>query len=462
MTEKAEEVKNEETEVKATKSSEVTDSSLTAPVNPLARSVEVTVSQDAVSAGTESRLKGYAKKARVDGFRRGHVPMNIVRSLYGQEAYSEALNEEIGKAVEKAITEGGFRIAGTPEVVPAKDMPTDGKSDLKFEAHFEVIPEVETPDFANLELHRFVCEVTDKEVTDTLNVMLKQRATYKDVERASQKDDEVTVDFEGKIDGVAFNGGTAKDYAFIVGAGQMLPEFDAAATGLKAGETKEFKLTFPVDYGAKNLAGKIADFTLTVKKVQEPVLPALDDKFAESLGIKSVDQLKKEVETNLKREVKSRLTARTKEGVFNALIEQAKFALPVVMVRDEAARIGNEYREQLAARGLDVKNMPNLDPQVFAPQAERRVRLGLLVSKLIADNKIKAEPEQVKTFAAEMASAYEKPEEVTEWYLKDQNRYAELSAAVIENNLVDFVLGKGKTSDEAIDFDVLMGRKAEA
>ena len=236
MTEKAEEVKNEETEVKATKSSEVTDSSLTAPVNPLARSVEVTVSQDAVSAGTESRLKGYAKKARVDGFRRGHVPMNIVRSLYGQEAYSEALNEEIGKAVEKAITEGGFRIAGTPEVVPAKDMPTDGKSDLKFEAHFEVIPEVETPDFANLELHRFVCEVTDKEVTDTLNVMLKQRATYKDVERASQKDDEVTVDFEGKIDGVAFDGGTAKDYAFIVGAGQMLPEFDAAATGLKAGE----------------------------------------------------------------------------------------------------------------------------------------------------------------------------------------------------------------------------------
>ena len=236
----------------------------------------------------------------------------------------------------------------------------------------------------------------------------------------------------------------------------------AAATGLKAGETKEFKLTFPVDYGAKNLAGKIADFTLTVKKVQEPVLPALDDKFAESLGIKSVDQLKKEVETNLKREVKSRLTARTKEGVFNALIEQAKFALPVVMVRDEAARIGNEYRETLAARGLDVKNMPNLDPQVFAPQAERRVRLGLLVSKLIADNKIKAEPEQVKAFAAEMASAYEKPEEVTEWYLKDQNRYAELSAAVIENNLVDFVLGKGKTSDEAIDFDVLMGRKAEA
>jgi len=262
MTEKAEEVKNEETEVKATKSSEVTDSSLTAPVNPLARSVEVTVSQDAVSAGTESRLKGYAKKARVDGFRRGHVPMNIVRSLYGQEAYSEALNEEIGKAVEKAITEGGFRIAGTPEVVPAKDMPTDGKSDLKFEAHFEVIPEVETPDFANLELHRFVCDVTDKEVTDTLNVMLKQRATYKDVERASQKDDEVTVDFEGKIDGVAFDGGTAKDYAFIVGAGQMLPEFDAAATGLKAGETKEFKLTFPVDYGAKNLAGKIVVFAL--------------------------------------------------------------------------------------------------------------------------------------------------------------------------------------------------------
>ena len=459
MTEKAEEVKTEETKAPAAEEKKE-ESTVTAPVNPLARSVEVSVSQEAVTAGTESRLKGYARKARIDGFRRGHVPMNIVRSMYGQEAYGEALNEEIGKAVEKAIEEGKYRVAGTPEVVPAKDMPADGKGDLKFVANFEVIPEVATPDFANLALKRYTCEVTEKEVTETINIMRKQRATYKEVDRASQKEDEVTVDFQGKLDGKEFQGGSATDFPFILGAGQMLPEFDAAATGLKKGETKEFKLHFPENYGAKELAGKEADFTVTMKKVSEPVLPELDDAFAKSLGLKGVDQLKKEVEANLRREVKSRVSARTKEGVFNALIETAKFDLPQVMVRDESARIANEYRETLAARGLDVKNIPPVNPELFKPQAERRVRLGLLVSKLIADNQIKAEPEQVRAFAAEMASAYEKPEEVTEWYLKDSSRYGELSAAVIENNLIDFVLGKSKTEEEAVEFNKLMGRNA--
>lgn len=434
-------------------------SSVTAPVNPLERTVEVTVSQQALSAETEKRLKDYAKRARIDGFRRGHVPMNIVRGMYGQEAYGDALNQLVGQAVDKAVADGSYRLAGAPVVEPSKDMPTDGKSDLKFTARFEVLPEIEAPDFSAVSLKRYTCEVTDKEVTSTLDVMRKQRATYKEVDRASKKDDEITVDFEGKIDGKVFEGGSAKDFSFLLGSGQMLPEFDQAATGMSKGETKTFKLTFPEGY-AKELAGKEAEFTVTVKKVAEPVLPALDDKFASEFGIKEgVDKLKKEVEENLKREVKSRLNARTKEGVFSALLDLAKFDLPQVMVEDEAKRITNEYRQNLASRGLDVSKIP-FDPKNFTSQAQRRVRLGLIVSKLIADNKIQSTPEQVKAFAAEMASAYEKPEEVTAWYLKDENRYAELSAAVIENNLVDFVLGKSKTADEAIDFNTLMGRAA--
>ena len=432
------------------------ESTVTEPVSPLLRSFEFSVPRADIAKLTESELRRRAKTARVDGFRKGHVPMNMIRAMYGQDAEMEALNQLINMLVDKKINEDKIRIAGVPSVEPAEGAAEDG--DPKFVAKFEVIPEFDAPDFSKMELKRYTCDVTEKEVADTLTVMRKQRATFKEVERASQKDDEVTVDFEGKIDGVAFEGGSATDFVFSVGNGQMLPEFDAAATGMKKGETKTFKLAFPKDYGKAEIAGKEAEFSVTVKKVAEPVLPELDEAFAKSLGIKGgVAELTAEVEKNLRREVKARLLARTKEGVFSALLDAAKYDLPRVMVEDECGRIAEEFRQNMAARGANVKDMP-LDPKLFTSQAERRVRLGLMVSKLIGDNQIKSTPEQVRAFAAEMASAYENPAEVTEWYLKDQNRYAELSAAVIENNLVDFVLGAAKTAEEPIGFSKLMER----
>ena len=331
------------------------------------------------------------------------------------------------------------------------------RKEFFFDLFFEVMPEVAVPDYAALSVKRYTCEVTAKEVESTLEVMRKQRATYKEVERASQKDDEVTMDFEGKIDGVAFEGGSAKDFSFILGSGQMLPEFDKAAVGLSKGETKEFKLTFPANYGKADIAGKEATFTVTVKKVAEPVLPALDEAFAKSLGVDGVEKLKSEVETNLKREVKARLSARTKEGVYSALIDAVKVDLPKVMVRKECEQMANEYKSELASRGIELKpeqiNLAN-----FEAGAERRVHLGLIIASIIDANKLTSSSDEVRAYAAELAGAYEKPEEVVDWYMKNDALRGRLAEAVTENKVVDFVLEKSAAADEAIEFDHLMGR----
>lgn len=457
MAEEVKEVEEVKTEAKAE------ESSVTAPVNPLERKVEISVAKADVEAATEKKLRQYAKTARVDGFRRGHVPMNMVRAMYGQDAYMEALNQLVSAAADKAIAEGGYRLAGAPEVRDSEQAPAEGDADMKFAVVFEVMPEVPAPDYAALSLKRYTCEVTEKEVESTLEVMRKQRAEYAEVERASQKDDEVTVDFEGKIDGVAFEGGSAKDFTFLLGSGQMLNEFDVAATGLAKGETKEFKLTFPENYGKADIAGKEADFTVTMKKVAEPKLPALDNEFAKSLGIEdgdnSVAKLKSEVEANLKREVKSRLTARTKEGVYSALIDAVKVDLPKAMIQRECEQMADEYRQEMARRGIDMKpeqiNLGN-----FAAAAERRVHLGLILVNLINENKLSGSDEEIRAYAAELAGAYEQPAEVVDWYMNNQAMRAQLSQAVSENKLVDFVLEKAGAADEAVEFDRLMGRAA--
>ena len=445
----AEEVKAEEAKVE--------ESSVQAPVNPLERKVELVVAKADIEKAAEKALKQYAKRAKIDGFRRGHVPMSIVSQMYGYQANQDAMNELVNAAADKALSEGKYRLAGAPEVRDSEKKPEADSKEFFFDLVFEVMPEVAAPDYAALSVKRYTCDVTEKEVESTLDVMRKQRATYNEVDRASQKDDEVTVDFEGKLDGVAFDGGSAKDFTFTLGSGQMLPEFDEAATGLKKGETKEFKLTFPENYGKKELSGKTADFTVTMKKVAEAVLPALDEAFAKSLGVDGVEKLKSEVETNLKREVKARLSARTKEGVYSALIDAVKVDLPKVMVRNECKQIANEYRQELAGRGIELKpeqiNLAN-----FEANAERRVHLGLVIASIIDANGLKASEDDVRAYARELAGAYEKPEEVVEWYMGNQNLRSRLSEAVVENKVVDFVLEKAAAADEAIEFDKLMGR----
>jgi trigger factor len=278
--------------------------------------------------------------------------------------------------------------------------------------------------------------------------------------RPPQDSDRVTVDFEGKIDGEPFSGGKAEDFQFIVGEGQMLKEFEEAVRGMKAGESKTFPLAFPEDYHGKDVAGKTADFLVTIKKIEAAHLPEVNEALAKSLGIEdgSVESLRADIKKNLEREVKFRLLARNKTAVMDALVAKAELDLPKAAVQAEVERLLEGARAELKQRGIKDADKAPIPDDVFRPQAERRVRLGLVVAELVRSNELHAKPEQLRAHVEELAASYEKPADVMRWYFSDNRRMAEVEAVVIENNVAEFVLGKAKVTEKAVSFDELMGQ----
>ena len=299
--------------------------------------------------------------------------------------------------------------------------------------------------------------MTDVEVEKTIDVMRRQRATYNVVERAAANDDRVKLNFKGKKEGVEFQGGTAEGYTFVLGQGRMLPEFEAAVTGMAAGETKTFPMTFPADYGIQDLNGQDVEFDVEVIEVAEPSYPEVDDEFATTLGVKGgVDAMRAEIRANLEREVNMRLETKTKSEVMDAVSAACTFAVPTAMVAEESEALSQQMLRDLAARGIDVKKIPAMPADAFKPQAERRVRLGLFVEALVAKENITGTDEQVRAIATDIASSYEKPEEVVEYIMNDQNRVTNLRAQATENNVTEWVLGQAKTTEETVEFDKLM------
>ena len=425
-----------------------------AKVNPLERTLELVVSYASAEALTEQSLKNYRKNAKLPGFRKGHVPAAQVRRMYGAQAFDEAVNQLVGEAWSKAARESGLRIAGYPRIDATQ---VEDKENMHFTAKFEVFPDVELPDFSAVELKRYVCPVTDAEVEKTIDVMRRQRATYNVVERAAANDDRVKLNFKGKKEGVEFQGGTAEGYTFVLGQGRMLPEFEAAVTGMAAGETKTFPMTFPADYGIQDLNGQDVEFDVEVIEVAEPSYPEVDDEFATTLGVKGgVDAMRAEIRANLEREVNMRLETKTKSEVMDAVSAACTFAVPTAMVAEESEALSQQMLRDLAARGIDVKKIPAMPADAFKPQAERRVRLGLFVEALISQENISGSDEQVREIAADIASSYEKPEEVIEYIMKDQNRVGNLRAQATENNVTEWILAKAKTVEETVEFDKLM------
>lgn len=425
------------------------------PVNPLERSLELVISNDELNVRLEKYLKEFAKNAKMPGFRKGHVPADRVRAMYGSEAFDRAVNELISQAWMKAAEASGLKIASTPRI-DAKQVAED-KANLHFEAVFEVFPDVEIPSFADVEVKRYTCPVTDAEVDKTIDVMRRQRATYSVVDRAAQNDDSVKVNFKGTKDGVAFPGGTAEGYSFILGQGRMLPEFEAATVGLKAGEKKTFPLTFPETYGVKDLEGQTVEFEIEMVEVSEPIYPAIDDEFAKSLGVEEgVEAMHNEIRTNLEREVKARLEMRTRGEVFEAASKAVTFAVPKSLVAEEAERLSEQMVRDLAARGIDMKKMPKMPTTTFMGQAETRVRMGLFVDALIKAEHVEGTDEQVKALAEDMAASYETPAEVVEYIMKDQARVANLKSQATERNVTEWILNHAKTTEEQVNFDELM------
>jgi len=428
-------------------------------VSALERRINLSIPADQIEKEVASRLQRMSRTVRMQGFRPGKVPLRIVASQYGPQVRSEVIGDAIQKNFSDAVTEQKLRVAGYPHIEP-KAQAEGAANDATFEfvATFEIYPEFAIGDLSALAIERPQTTVSDADVDQTLETLRKQRVKYEPVTRASSKGDRVTVDFVGKIDGVAFDGGTASDFAFEVGAGQMLADFDTAAVDMTVGAEKTFDLAFPADYQGKEVAGKTAQFTITMKKIEGGVLPELDAEFAKSLGVADgdIDKMKADIRANLEREVKKRLQARLKSGVMQALYENVKFEAPKALISMDVERLIEQARADLAQRG--VKQDVPLPPDMFQEQAKKRVSLGLILNELVKSNGLEAKPEQVRAVIDDFAQSYEDPAEVVRWYYSDKQRLSEVEALALEENVVNFVIGKGEVTDKAVSFDELMGR----
>ena len=419
----------------------------------LERRLTLSVPKSDITRKVQERYRSLARTVRMPGFRPGKVPLRMIEQSYGPQVTAEILGDAVSRAFSDAVDEHKLRVAGQPSIEPKES--ADDASD--FTAIFEVYPEVQLAEPSGLQVERFGCEVGDAEVDKTIDVLRKQRTRWNEVQRAGQAGDRVTMDFVGKIDDVAFEGGSATDFAMVLGEGRMLPDFETGVGGKAPGESGAFDVAFPEDYNAKELAGKTARFEVTVKKVEEPELPTLDSEFATQMGVKDGDleKFKRDVRANLEREVSQRLKARTKGSVMDKISSLASIDLPKSLVDQESQALAERMREDLKGRGVDVKDLP-VPPDAFKEQAERRVRLGLLVAEIVKKNSLQAKPDQIRKQIEEFAQTYENPAEVIRWYFSDKNRLAEVEALVVEQNVVDWVLQNGQATDKSLTFDELM------
>lgn len=425
----------------------------------LERQVDLVLSIDEVEAEVKKELQQVARKVKADGFRPGKAPLAVVERSHGPSIRYDVINKRVGQEFDKIIKTTDLRVAGYPEISDKEGEKEEGK--LEFTAKFEVFPTIEIPALAELELVKYTADIGDEQLEDTLSILREQRADHQAEEgRVAQEGDRLLVDFVGKIDGEEFAGGKAEDFNFVLGRGTMLPEFEEAAQGLKAGEEKTFELNFPEDYQGQEVAGKTAEFTITVKEVAVAILPEVDADFAKSLGQEEgdIEKLREEILSNIKREGENRLMQRTKGGVLDVLVNAADFEVPTALVNNEIQERINGLREEFASQGMQDFDFSQIPTETFKPEAERRVRLGLLVAEIVEQEKLQATPEQVRVRIEEFAQNYEKPEEVIAHYLGDAQQRAGLEALVLEDNMIEFILSKGKVTEEAVPFKELMGQ----
>lgn len=423
----------------------------------LERRLNMAVPINEIEGEVQKRLARLARTVKLAGFRPGHVPMKLIAQQYGPQVRSDVIGDAVQKSFNDAVREQNLRVAGYPRIEPRQGE-SEARDALEFSAVFEVYPEVTIGELSEARIERPKVEVTDADVDRTLEVLRKQRATWHAAARPAQQGDRVIVDFTGTIDGAEFPGGQAKDFPILLGEGRMLPEFEAALVGVGAGDTKSFPLAFPEDYHGKEVAGKTAQFALTVKDVSTPELPPLDDAFAKAFGIASgrLDDLRAEVASNLALELRRKVEGLLKEQVFAALRAQAKFPLPKAMIDIEAQGLMERMVADLRQQGMKAEDI-KLTPDLFRPQAENRVALGLVVGELVRAQGLAAKPEQVKALVTEAAQTYEQPEAVVRWHYEKPERLNEFEALAVERNIVDWVLARATVVDKPESFEALMG-----
>ena len=426
----------------------------------LERKVTLSLPWSSINAECDKRLKQTARKARIDGFRPGKAPLSMIQSMYGASIQNDVMNELAQKVFFETAVAEGWKIAGMPRLEGVEGQ--DDKENFLFSGVFEVFPEVKVGDLSDREVEKVTASVGDAEVEKTIDILRQQRTRFNHTERAAKDGDRVIIDFAGKIDGEAFAGGSAENYAFVLGQGQMLPEFEAGVNGLKEGESKDVEVNFPEDYHGKEVAGKTAIFTITVRNVAEPVLPEVDEVFAKALGIAdgNIETMRAEVKKNVEREVKRRVDSQNKEAAMEALLAVSELQVPNALINEEAARLAAEMKQNFINQGMaDAKNL-DLPLDMFEEQAERRVKLGLILAEVVQANGLEPSKEQIDAVIADFAESYEDPQEVIDWYHADNSRLQGPTSLAVEANVTDFVLGKAKVTEKALSFDEVMGNQA--
>ena len=426
---------------------------------PLEKKFTIKILMSDVNSAIDHRLKKMGKNAKIPGFRPGKVPTKVLQQTYGAQAQSEAMNDVIAIAYEKAISEKGLIPAGPPTINPT-DSNNKEKPDIKeieFNVQLEVMPEINLPDRKNITVKKSICEVEKGDVDLTIESLRKQKITYSEVDREAKSEEEITIDFNGKIDGEEFQGGKADNFVYILDTGRMIKEFDQAVLGMKVGESKTEKIDFPKDYPAKELAGKKVEFYIKLHRVGTPKIPELNDSFAKEFGVKTggVEKLKQDVKENLIRESANRCLIRTHNSALDALMEVTECEIPKVMVDQESQRLAQSTMAELKSKGMNTDNK-DLPADLFKARAERRVKLGLVVSEIIQKEKLEPTAEEIALVVDEMSGVYEDPVAFKKWFLEDPKRKAQAEAMALERGVAQWILSEAKIEEVEVPVQELL------
>jgi trigger factor len=428
----------------------------------LQRRLNAFIPQQQIRGEVESRLKRLGRTAKVHGFRPGKVPFKILEQQYGAQVHQEVLGDALQRSFADAAKANSLRVAGYPDFELKAADPAAGQ--IEYSATFEVYPEVILGDIGVESVERVTYALSDADIDSTLTTLRKQRAVFEPADRAAQNDDQVRIDFSGKLGGVVFEGGEAKDFPVVLGRGNMLADFEHAIVGMKTGETKSFDMTFPENYHGKDVAGKQVTFTITLHSVEAPCLPELNAELAKSLGVEDgdVNKLKTEIRDNLTRETERRVKAHNKNNAMDVLLKVCQLEVPKALLDAEVQNLMGQAMQDMQERGVKIPQGMSLPPDLFVERAQKRVKLGLILAELVKRHSLGAKPEQIKALVKDYAQSFEHPEEVVKWHYSDPSRLHEAEAMVLEENVVAWVMGAAKVSERAMKFNELMGKDNDA
>lgn len=418
------------------------------------RKLTINVPAERVDGEVDKRLKSMRGRVKIDGFRPGKVPLSVVSQQYGDSVYQEVVGELFQQTFYEAAEQENLKVAGAPKIEATVLEP--GKN-LEYNATFDIYPIFEIGDISKMEVTKPSVKIAPADVDEMIETLRKQQQEWKEVKRAAKKGDLLVVDFDGRLDGEAFDGGSSKDFSVELGSGRMLQDFESALKGMKAGDEKEADVTFPDDYPSEELKGKTAQFTLNVKTVSSPSLPSVDKDFIIKFGVEdgTKKSFKAEIKSNMEREVEQRIKSRTKQSVMEGLHDLHEVDLPQALVEDEIKQVRNEMEQN--AQGADISSLPD---DMFRDQAAKRVKLGLIVGEIITTNKMEKDQSKVDEMLNSLAATYEDPQALIEYYRSNQQAMQTIEAAVMEEMIVDWVLEKAKVKEEKVKFTELMNAQA--